>query len=460
MLPHKQPSEVDYKARFGVLAADNILRSPSARHGTPLTILNRTHLDELSFAFFVGWLYLGVFNVKKKKLRAAIVPMESSQSLVVFWESGTKLAPPTRSNGLLVDEEYFTCPLDQAAGKPLTDAERQLCPVLNRLRYNLSHCTTHPSLLTLPSEADACCASVKRDLWQYLRATVVGDNDRYGAMLGGVVVPTNLDPALLKRFATGLDGNTQDMGKVFEETLLWYAMAAAPSIRIGLPHFEFTEPFLSNEIDFALCDTGGLTLSATPDWATACKSYSLCVYELTVGHRGDGEQEQDHTSADRQEGSDHPKNKLINHLALRSTGFQIAHFHYLSILGSSNQAPSTARALRGTDGFNYWVLQEEVPDVEERILNHFETPVPVATLRDWHRRIVEQVESAARTFQTALGSPADSPAAQPHQPQILPAIHQTALPLQNGGVLRWFGLQLARLGLWFQRLGERFGAKA
>lgn len=402
MLPHRQQFLDDYRNRFGILAERGVLVAPSISERTPLRILDEPTLRELSLAFFVGWLLNGILNKDDEVVRAAFLPLvHPSRTLLVVSGSkartgskqGSRIAPGRRA--LDVDREYLLCPLDHANGAAVTMAQQTLCPVVNKLRYNLGQ-DEEVSRFEVPSEPAECCASQKRALWSYLGRTALSAPDTYRSLLGGLVIPLDLSPELVDLYITGLEAD--DLGTLFDETLLWYAMDASAS-PIGLPHAEFLHPFRSNEIDFLLFESNGKrqprAAVAPPDgWEAWLSDQSLCMFETTVGHRS----EEDATMGFR--GSDHPKNKLMNLLALQSAGFRHVELHYLSMTDIHDKlAPTVQQTLRRTRGFFYWSLSEELGDVTAGVLDVLEDGIPVATLRRWHAAVVDRVKRCAVDFQ-------------------------------------------------------------
>ncbi|HEX4422473.1 MAG TPA: hypothetical protein VH165_31380, partial [Kofleriaceae bacterium] len=200
------------------------------------------------------------------------------------------------------------------------------------------------------------------------------------------------------KFATGLEATSNDLGAMFEETLLVYALLAA-GLPIGIPHFCFSQPITTNEIDFAIYDTHGHGPGEA--WQATIADQSLCAWEVTCGHLAEPGRHDEPDDKGREPqhlpGADHPQKKLVNFLALKTFGFYQLHFHYLSVLPPQNVSQATARALENTAGFSYWCLGSEVPDLEARVLTS-ESGIDVALLRSWHQKIVGRVEQQARSF--------------------------------------------------------------
>jgi len=168
---------------------------------------------------------------------------------------------------------------------------------------------------------------------------------------------------------------------------------------LGVPHVEFTQPFRSHEIDFLLYDAAGKSQAPKEPvggWKSLTADQSICVFETTVGHHSEQDRLGKRASL---AGHDHPKNKLLNYLALRQTGFKQIRFHYLAILGFGKQlSPATVKALTGTQGFSYWSLSDVFPDSEDALLHHLDTPVSIADFRSWHEALIMQVEAAAKDW--------------------------------------------------------------
>jgi hypothetical protein len=177
MLPFAH--DEDYLARWSQVE-QYFCSKPSPRKGTPLVIRDYEGLKELSFVFFTGWLFCGVLNSEKDLVRPAILPMGKAgeSSVLALYERTTYLAAPARRGASLLDPDYFVCPLDRATSA-LSATEIHLCPVVNKLRYNLAHAEKEwdVSGLVEPSKTQECCASGKDLLWSYLANTVCLDPD-------------------------------------------------------------------------------------------------------------------------------------------------------------------------------------------------------------------------------------------------------------------------------------------
>jgi hypothetical protein len=122
MLPLKY--DQDYNGRRKI-AQGTLIDIPDLGKGTPLQIRDRTGLTELSFAFFVGWLFTGILIRSKELVRASFLPVGKSResSILVLYYPETVLAPPSRRQTGLLDETYFRCPLDQVLDRALTQSE-------------------------------------------------------------------------------------------------------------------------------------------------------------------------------------------------------------------------------------------------------------------------------------------------------------------------------------------------
>ena len=286
----------------------------------------------------------------------------------------------------------------------------RLCPVVNKLRYNLAHAKPQWDVtgLTEPSKTEDCCKSNKSLLWENLGKTVCTDPDFYGPMVGGAAFHVNLPFAILSEFLTDVNPRGRDFGTLLEETLLWFAMAKS-GVLMGIPHVVFNKPLLYNEIDIVLYECAGK--SKTPNeeppggWSKHIEDHAVCVIELTIGHQPDSEKEpvegaqKSKKQGGSSEGKDVPKNKLVNFLALKSSGFRLVHTHYVSVVGDSDMADATLQALRCTDGFCYVFLPDVVgEDINAMVLNQRDSRVPVATVRRWHAALIKLVEDARVQF--------------------------------------------------------------
>lgn len=285
--------------------------------------------------------------------------------------------------------------------KVAADRKQQiLCPVLNRVRLNLGHSDV-AALSTLPPSSRDCCGSIKQKFWDFLDGDLQTTRITTGAAIGGQALPIALSSDVAAKFATGLESTSTDLGVVFEETLLVYALIAADAV-MGLAHFQFKQPFETHEIDFAIYDTKGHR--AGDDWKKKVIEQNLCAWEVTCGHLAEDPDvlNEERRGSQFGPGSDHPHKKLVNFLALKSVGFANLHFHYLSILPAQKISAATSQALENTEGFTYWCLGSVVPDdLEEHILLSLETGLDPLKLRSWHRRLVDHVEECARQFVAA-----------------------------------------------------------
>ena len=404
----------DYQKRWPIAQGAGLIRSPSLKATPPssLKILDREALTELSFIFFTGWLFTGILNRSKELIRLSLLPLGTSgeSSVLVLYHPETHLASPSRMDSEIFDSSYFVCPLDRAGGGEKSPTQMHLCPVVNKLRYNLAHARPDGSVegLKEPDRTQYCCESRKAKLWAYLNETVRTDPELYGPMIGGRAFPINLPFAFLERYLTGIEVKNLDLGKLLEETLLWFAMASSDVI-MGFPHVTPAIPIAFNEIDLLLYEAAGdfTGQQATPDggWEAYLNRHAVCLMEFTIGHHAEmakGGQE----VPGRPEGGlgkDVPKNKLMNFYAFRSYEFKLVHGNYFTVTGEANLAPPTKRTLSTTAGFNYRCLSDECgANIEQLILQHHDTPVPVLQVRSWHGRLIEMVEQAGRDFRAAL----------------------------------------------------------
>jgi hypothetical protein len=415
MLPFNEDAAYrDYLARWAV-AEKHFCTRPNLKDSTPLQVTNLEGLKELSFVFFAGWLFCGILNREKELVRPCLLPMgkEKDSSLLVLYDPKTQLVAPARRELELFDAEFFTCPLDTAT-KPLSLTEMRLCPVVNKLRYNLAHAKPRWDVtgLTEPSKTEDCCKSWKSLLWDYLGKTVCDDPDVYGPMVGGAAFPVRLPFAVLSEYLTGVNPRGRDFGTLLEETLLWFAMAKS-GVLMGVPYVVFNRPHLYNEIDIALYECAGKSRTPKEEppggWSKHIENQALCVIELTIGHQSDPAKEQIEGGQESKkqggswEGRDVPKNKLVNFLALKSSGFRLVQTHYVSIVGDPDMAPATQQALTRTDGFQYVFLPSVVgEDMKALVLNQRDNRVPIATVRRWHEALIKVIEDAGTDFAAKL----------------------------------------------------------
>ncbi len=408
--------EADYKLRCGRVVG-KLVDKPEPSNGKPLVIRDRNGLTELSFLFFTGWLFTSILNQSKVRYSLGLVPVgpNGESSLLVLYRKNTHLATPARRIDEFLDPEYFICPLDRAKGVPLTETEKHLCPVVNKIRYNLGHARPGGDVTGLqePKKTAQCCNSNKADLWSYLASTVQTDPDLYGPMVGGTVFPIKLPYKFLSDYLTGTPPRPDDFGKLLEETLLWFSMAAA-SVLIGVPHCKITNgPVPTNEIDLLLYDLPVGGHKAQKDepaggWAAYLANHAVCLLELTVGHQPDmtkkdaededGPGRTGYTGA----GSDKPANKVMNFQALSTCGFRLVQTHYIAITGSQ-MSEVTRRVLATTPRFTYTCLAELLcENINGLVLNHEDKPVTNATARRWHEELIKLVEDTARQFRATL----------------------------------------------------------
>lgn len=146
-------------------------------------------LRELSFVFSVGCLFTGILNRSKELIRLSLIPIGANResSILVLYDPMTHLASPSRKHNELFDPDYFVCPLDRAGGRELTETEKHLCPVVNKLRYNLAHARPDRSVegLKEPDKTQYCCESKKQKFWIYLKDSINMDPELYSPMVGG-----------------------------------------------------------------------------------------------------------------------------------------------------------------------------------------------------------------------------------------------------------------------------------
>jgi hypothetical protein len=410
VLPIRLPN--DYCHRWPLVEKQGLLKAPNPSTGTQLELLDRDGLMQLSFLFFTGWLFSGILNQAKEVIRISVVPFgeNNESSLLVIHEAETHLATPSRKQTELIDPNYFQCPLDKADGQPLSDSQKHLCPVVNKLRYNLAHARPDGNVdgLKEPDRTQYCCDSQKKKLWTYLSSTVRTDPDLYGAMVGGHAFPIDLPFAFLEKYLTGAEPSNGDLGKMLEETLLWYGMAASKVV-IGCPHAELKVPIEFHEIDMLLYETGGnldkITEEPPGGWAQHLSSQSVCLMELTIGHKAEVGKGGNAPEGTRRTGGgkDVPKNKLLNFQAFSSYGFKYVNGCYFSITGEENLSGAVSRALRTTDRFDYRCLAEECnEDIQQIVLGIRDSVIPQAKVRSWHERLVSWVEEAGKSFREKI----------------------------------------------------------
>src|SRR5262249_38987447 len=102
-----------------------------------------------------------------------------------------------------------------------------------------------------PDRTKYCCESRKQKLWAYLDQSLWTQPDLYGRMVGGQAFPINLPFPFLETYLTGIEPENPDLGRLLEETLLWFAMAAS-GVVIGCPHACLKQPIEFHEIDLLL----------------------------------------------------------------------------------------------------------------------------------------------------------------------------------------------------------------
>lgn len=417
MLPF--PDDKDFRERRKVLAR-HFCHPPDTSSAKPLQIHDVVGLTELSFALFAGWLFSGILNRGKPLLRPCLMPVGANgeSSILSLYDPGSHLATPGRKTHSLLSPSYFKCPLD-TADRVLTDRERHLCPVVNKLRYNLAHSKPEWNVdgLDEPSKTKECCESKKALLWSYLDRTLVQDPDKYGSIVGGAAYPIALRFELLKEYLTGITSDTKDLGKLLEETLLCYAMSRS-EVLLGGAHTSFPKPFECYEIDILLYECSGKYKQQKTEPEGGWKGYlgdqSICVIELTIGHRASDFEEGGAVDAKstQVDGNDAPKNKLINYFALSSYGFKRVEANYISFIRDKTMHAATRQALESTPGYKYVLIEDsdaEGRDIEQMVLSHHDDHVSVATVRKWHSQLIKAVEDIAQTF--AQGVQKDKPVA-------------------------------------------------
>ena len=403
----------DYRQRWPIAVKHKLVACPDINESKPLVLTDEPRIRELSFVFFIGWLFTGILNREKTLIRVAIVPCgpNGESSILVLSRQGTHLASPRPPSLELLAPDYFTCPLDRSGGAPLSDAQKHLCPVVNKLRYNLAHARSDGDVTGLkePHRTTYCCDSRKAKLWEYLGETIQLEPDIYGSMVGGWAISLSIPFRLFEEYLTGVEPNSNDFGKLMEETPMWYAMEKS-GVLLGFPHAILKYPIEFNEIDVLLYDSAG-SFNHTKEepacgWSTYLAPHSLCLMEFTIGHhsevaKGDSTQE----GVGGRSGKDVPKNKLMNFFAFKSYGFRCVHAHYFTVTGESHLSPTTKQTIMFTNGFNYLCLSDECGEnIEKAILYFFDSPIPFAKLRSWHDKLIDQVTSAAETFRTAIAT--------------------------------------------------------
>jgi hypothetical protein len=403
----------DYKKRWPVAEVAGLIRSPSFKIDPPssLQICNEDGLLDLSLIFFTGWLFTSILNRSKDLIRVSLLPFGPNResSVLVLYDPTTHLASPSRAISELFDPDYFVCPLDLSGGKELSETQKHLCPVVNKLRYNLSHARPDRSVdgLKEPHKTQYCCESRKLKLWQYLQDTILASPEVYGPMVGGRCYPIRLPFSFLEKYLTGIEPKNLDLGKLLEETLLWYAMAES-GVVMGFAHAQPNVPIVFNEIDLMLYEPGadlkGVQEPPAGPWEAYLKKHAVCLMEFTVGHHAEvAKGAATQQKGDAGPGKDVPKNKLMNFYAMRSFGFRLTHGHYFTLLGESTVAPPTLRTLDTTEGFTYRCLSKECgDDIGQLVLNHPDTPVPWDKIRKWHGHLIQMVIDAARLFRSKI----------------------------------------------------------
>lgn len=415
MLEVKCENEADYRLRWP-LARNCFFTKPDLKLGKPLEITDRKGLTELSFLFFVGWLFTSILNQSKLRYSLALLPVGAGaeSSVLVLFRRHTHLAAPSRRMEEFIEPDYFTCPRDLIVGRELTEAEKHLCPVINKLRYNLSQVRPNDIAgLIQPQDTGPCCASKKAALWEFLKATLMADPDLYGPVVGGTAFPIHLPYKFLQDYLTGTSPKTDDLGKLLEETILWFAMAAS-KVLIGSPHSNIVSgPGTTYEMDMLLYESPvGRHIrqknEPTGGWTNYLADQAVCLIELTVGHHPDLSKKdgEDEDAPGRTgyigAGNDKPVNKLVNFQALLSWGFRLVQSHYITVT-SSQMSAVTKRALTMTPGFKYACLADVIGEnIHKLVLDHEDVPVSNATARRWHGALVKLIEDAAQQFRATI----------------------------------------------------------
>ncbi len=352
--------------------------------GAPLQVRDRSMLEDLSFALFCAWLFGSVFAMRTGRMPMAAVPIggETGPAVLAFGFDGSRwLAPGAQA--IFIDSEYLRCWADVRSAASISGAERRLCPVLNKIRYNLGSRSASSVVGSIPPTGHACCESGKQRLWKFLRSA---SDDVLSASLGARVVRLGdrLTFDRLLQYIGGGEIGTSDLGKMFEETLLLLAGAAAGAL-YGAAHCELVEPYPTYELDFVIWQTRGArprkkTDKPPPDWGSYLRDKAACVFEITLGHR---ESVDDRS----QPGMDHPTNKALNFLSLASMGFDRFEYHYVSVLGPHENLNATILGtMRGAGaiGFNYHCVADTYSDLSEKVVSYLDQPVSHAQLHDWH----------------------------------------------------------------------------
>ncbi len=403
----------DYKQRWPVAQMAGLIQSPSFndKPPTPLKILNAAGLRDLSFIFFTGWLFTSILNRSKDLIQVSLLPFGSNResSVLVLYDPTTHLASPSRAISELFDSDYFVCPLDRSGGKDLSETQRHLCPVVNKLRYNLAHARPDRSVdgLKEPHKTQYCCESKKVKLWEYLHDTILAAPEVYGPMVGGHCYPIRLPFSFLEKYLTGIEPKNLDLGKLLEETLLWYAMEKS-GVVMGFAHAQPNVPIVFNEIDLMLYEPGpdlkNVKEPPAGTWEAYLKKHAVCLMEFTIGHHAEvakGTPAQ--LKGDAGSGKDVPKNKLMNFYAMRSFGFRLTHGNYFTVLNESSLAPPTVRTLDNTEGFDYRCLSKECgDDIGQLVLNHPDAPVPWEQIEKWHSHLIQMVIEASGLFRSKI----------------------------------------------------------
>src|SRR5690242_9498751 len=118
MLRHQAEKESDYRRRVDVLVRAGILQIPDLKDPASRgRFTNRTAFDELSFLFFVAWLYTSIWNRSKATdFRASWVLLPGSkQTMLAMGRRRHPLVLPgvTSRPALFLDEQFFGCEVDR-----------------------------------------------------------------------------------------------------------------------------------------------------------------------------------------------------------------------------------------------------------------------------------------------------------------------------------------------------------
>ncbi|HEX4418184.1 MAG TPA: hypothetical protein VH165_09820, partial [Kofleriaceae bacterium] len=172
MLRRQVPKEKDYRTRLDILVSAGVLELPDLKQGKPARFMDRDAFDELSFLFFVAWLYTSIWNRDRGDFRASWVMVPGAARTILalgrdrhpFVLPGTTSKPPP----LFIDDQFFRCEVDDT--KVAVERKRQvLCPVLNRVRLNLGN-SDPARIAEIPPSSSECCGSLKQKFRDFLEA--------------------------------------------------------------------------------------------------------------------------------------------------------------------------------------------------------------------------------------------------------------------------------------------------